>query len=59
MTEAEQLSAWDAECVRVARGGYVEPIPAPPDFWVWWPGKDEGKPKPPIIWGAAPVKTDR
>lgn len=44
------LTAWQAECDRIARGGYVEPIPEAPARFLWWPGKDEGKPKPPIIW---------
>ena len=30
--------------------GYAEPIPAQPDRYLTWPGKDQGKPKPPVLW---------
>ena len=29
---------------------YTKPIPPVPDEYLTWPGKDEGKPKPPILW---------
>ena len=48
--QERKLREWDEACERVRRGGYVEPIPAPPDCLVWWPGKERGASKPPIIW---------
>lgn len=27
-----------------------EPVPPQPDANLWWPGKDEGKPRPEITW---------
>lgn len=29
---------------------YSKPIPALPDCYVTWPGKELGKPRPPVFW---------
>jgi hypothetical protein len=29
---------------------YTKPIPSLPDCYLTWPGKEQGKPKPPVLW---------
>ena len=36
--------------LKVDNCDYAKPIPPLPDEFLTWPGKEQGKPKPPVFW---------
>lgn len=53
LADIDRRAYWQAMDARIDNHGrreYSKPIPSLPDEYLDWPGKREGKPKPPIIW---------